>query len=268
MESGKTALITGATSGIGAEFAKQLAGMGYNLIITGRRKKEIQKKADEISKEFNVKTDIIIAELSEESGREKVVKSIRKTPDLKMLVNNAGFGHEGFFAGVDFSIHEQMLNVHSLAVMRLTYEAIPVLIKNNGGAIINISSMCSRLFLPGQSIYNSTKAFVTAFTETLHMEYGDNNIVFQALCPGFTRTDFHSKMGYGLFDLPDAGVNRWMTPEQVVKYSLKSLGKGKVLCVPGFLNRISYGMPRIMPRKAYYKMMSGMTDLKKVFNVK
>lgn len=225
MKSKKTALITGATSGIGAEFARQLASQGFNLIITGRRKKEIQNNADEITKKYKVSVQIIIAELSEQAGMEKVIKAIRKTPDLVILVNNAGFGIEGFFHESDISKQVMMLNVHNIALMKFIYEAVPVMIKNSGGTIINVASICARLYLPGQSIYNATKSFTLALTETLHMELKKNNIKFQALCPGFTRTDFHNKMGYGLTSLPDAGLNRWMTPDKVVSYSLKSLNK-------------------------------------------
>lgn len=265
----KTALITGATSGIGAEFARQLAGQGYNLIISGRRKKEVQNNADEIAKKYNVNVQVIIAELSEQAGREKVVKAIKKTPGLAVLVNNAGFGVEAFFHESDLSRQEMMVNVHNLAVMKFIYEAVPVMIKNGGGIIINVASMCGRLYLPGQSIYNATKSFTLALTETLHMELSKHNIKFQALCPGFTRTDFHNKMGYGLTSLPDAGLNRWMTPDKVVSYSLKSLKKkNKVICVPGLLNKISFSLPRLLPRSIYYKILSGMTDLNKVFNVK
>ena len=268
MNSKGTALITGATSGIGAEFARQLAAEGYNLIITGRRKNEIKHIAAEIGEKTGAEVQVIIAELSEDTGREKVLRAIRKTGDLKVLVNNAGFGNEGLFHETDFASHEMMLNVHNLALMKFAHAAVPVMLKNDGGSIINLASIAAKDIMPGQSIYCASKAFVITFSEVLHMELRAKGIKVQALCPGFTRTDFHDKMGYGSIQLPAAGFIRWTTPDRVVKYSLKSLAKNRVICVPGFLNRFSFRLPGLLPRSLYYSMFSGKTDLKKLFNVK
>jgi len=268
MSDKKTALITGATSGIGAEFARHLASEGYDLIITGRRKKEIKKIADDISARYKVSVEVIIAELSDKGDMEKVAKRIGKITNLKFLVNNAGFGVEGAFHETDFFDHERMLLVHNLAVMKLTYAALPSMISSGGGSIINVSSISSRIFMPGFAMYNATKSFLVAFTETLHMELKKNNIKLQALCPGFTRTDFHSKMGYEESALPDRGFIRWMKTSDVVNISLKALNKGKVVCVPGFLNKFLYRLIGMLPRRMVYKTLSAVSNLKEFFGRK
>jgi len=268
MSEKKTALITGATSGIGAEFARQLASMGFDLIITGRRKKDIQIVADTISSKYKVSVEVIIAELSERNSIEKISKRILKTPNLKFLVNNAGFGIEGVFHETDFSAQERMLIVHNLAVMNLTHSALTVMIKSGEGSIINVSSLSSRVFMPRFSIYNATKSFLVAFTETLHMELKSGNIKVQVLCPGFTRTDFHLKMGYTESDLPDKGIIRWMKSSDVVNISLKALNRGKVICVPGLTNKIVYILTGLLPRKILYAAFSTASGMREFFGRK
>ncbi|HQP50169.1 MAG TPA: SDR family oxidoreductase [Spirochaetota bacterium] len=261
-----TAVITGATSGIGAEFARRFAAEGYDLIITGRKKIIIKELADTLTRQYGISVTVLIAELSKPLDLEKVVKKIKSTKSITVLVNNAGFGTNGLFHENEVTVQEQMLAVHALAPVKLTHAAIPHMIAGGKGIIINVSSISAKLIFPSSSMYSGTKAFLQFFTETLHLELKEHNIKVQALCPGFTRSKFHEKMGIGKIVGKNTAFMRWMTPEQVVDRSLKALTRGKVLYVPGFLNKMSFKLPDLLPRWLYYRIlgtMKGMDELVK-----
>ena len=260
-----TAVITGATSGIGAEFARRFAAEGYDLIITGRKKNVIKELADTLSSRYGVSVTVLIAELSNTLELEKVVKKIKGTKDIAVLVNNAGFGTNGLFHENEAAVHEQMLAVHALAPVKLTHAAIPNMIAGGKGIIINVASISAKLIFPSSSMYSGTKAFLQFFTETLHLELKEHNIKVQALCPGFTRSKFHDKMGIGKIVGRNTALMRWMTPEQVVDRSLKALTKGKVLYVPGFLNKVSFKLPDLLPRWLYYRVLEGSKNMDELF---
>ncbi len=250
----KTALITGATSGIGRAFAEHFASMGYNLIITGRRKSVIEKAAKEISNRSGVKVSVVLAELSDEAGIRKVLKSIEKAGSIDVLINNAGFGLNNMFYDETIVNHLKMIRVHIETPVRLTHSVLPGMVKSGSGIIINVSSLGSFLPIPFNTIYGGTKAFLNIFTGSLHVELRNKGIKFQSLCPGFTSTDFHMQMGIDEEIKKD--VKRWMTPEDVVRCSMKALANGKIVCMPGFVNRIMRLLPLIMPEQLYYRVIS------------
>lgn len=252
-----TAVITGATSGIGEEYARRFAAEGYDLIITGRKKNVIKELADTLTRRYGVSVTVLIAELSDPRDLEKVVKKIKSTKDIAVLVNNAGFGTNGLFHENDVSVHEAMLAVHTLAPVKLTHAAIPNMIAGGRGIIINVASLNAKLIFPSASMYSGTKAFLQFFTETLHLELKEHNIKVQVLCPGFTRSKFHEKMGFGNIVGKNTSLMRWMTAEQVVDRSLKALTRGKVLYVPGFLNKVAFTLPDLLPRSLYYRILGG-----------
>jgi hypothetical protein len=254
----KTALITGATSGIGRVFADRFAERGYDLIITGRRKKIIDEAAEEISKKFGVTVKVIIAELSEENGIKKVMDAIKKSGSIDALVNNAGFGgKENLFHKVSIDSQIKMIQVHISATVRLTHAVIPGMINNGEGIIINVSSVGAFFPMPGNSIYGSTKAFLNVFSESIHTELKDKGIKIQALCPGFTSTDFHKQMG--IDEKIKNDVKHWMSPEDVVDGSLKALDKNKIIYIAGLRNRLLCVVPVILPKKFYYWIMKKVT---------
>jgi hypothetical protein len=250
----KTALITGATSGIGREFAERFAAMGYDLIITGRRRNIIEKAAKEISHKSGVNVSVILAELSEDVGVRKVLKAIEKTGRIDVLINNAGFGLGELFYNETIENHLKMVRVHIDAAVRLTHGVLPGMLKSGSGIIINVSSLGSFLPTPYISIYGGTKAFLNIFTESLHIEMRRKGIKMQSLCPGFTRTDFHIQMG--IEEEIKKDVKHWMTPEEVVSCSMKALTKGKVICIPGFRNKLMRLLPVILPERLYYWLIS------------
>jgi len=251
-----TALITGATSGIGEAFAEALAIRGLGLIITGRRRKEIAAVAERLRNEKGVDVEVIIGDLSDESHLNSLARRVKATKNLEVLVNNAGFAESGNFTKLSLSIHEAMLAVHAAATMRLTYAALPGMIARGRGAVINVSSIGGFIPFPGNAMYGGTKAFVRYFTESLHLELRGTGVKVQALCPGMTRTDFHWKMGLNPNEVyKSGGLMKAMTPQEVVEVSLTYLEKDDPICVPGMNNRLTFLLCRILPRRLLYRIV-------------
>lgn len=247
------ALITGATSGIGRAFAERFAARGYDLILTGRRREVITSVAREIKKASGVSVTVIIAELTEEKGVQSVERVIEETENLEVLVNNAGFGMDGEFIDLPVSGHLDMLTVHVAVPIRLMHAALPRMIENKKGTIINVASLGAFTPAPINGIYGGTKSMLVVLSESLHLELRRKGITVQALCPGFTRTDFHAKMGVQA--KLDARRLGFMTPDNVVDASLKAIRKGKVVCIPGIKNKFFYQLVRFSPRWAYYRVI-------------
>lgn len=251
----RIACITGATSGIGAAFARRFASDGYNLIITGRRRERIQSLASEISSKYRVNVDVEIAELSDAATLEALANRVRGMKNLEILVNNAGFSIKEFFQSENFSSHEKMLKVHCLATMKLIHAALPNMVANSRGAIINVSSLSAFSPFPTNAAYSATKRFVLMFSESLHLELKGKGVRVQALCPGMTRTEFHERMGYDREKVyKRKGLMRAMSPEEVVDISLKCLKKDRVVCIPGFHNKFTSILLKILPRSLIYRM--------------
>ncbi|HRZ28586.1 MAG TPA: SDR family oxidoreductase [Spirochaetota bacterium] len=253
----KTALVTGATSGIGRAFAEEFARRGYDLIVTGRREKIIRETARSIEERFGVNVKVVIAELSEEKGVRKVLAAIRASGGLHVLVNNAGFGLDNIFIREKIENHLSMVHVHVDASIRFIHAALPAMIERRSGVIINVSSLGAWVPGPLNSIYGGTKAFLNVFSESLQIELRAKGIRVQALCPGFTSTDFHAKMGVE-DELREKKSIRWMRPEDVVACSMKALEKNRVICVPGFQKKLLVAIIRMMPKKIYTRIMEKM----------
>jgi short-subunit dehydrogenase len=241
MTAKNTAMITGATSGIGAAFARELAKQNYNLIITGRREDKIRNFAQELRNKYNIIVEVIIAELANDKDLVGLTNKIEELENLTMLINNAGFTKRDYFIDGDQQVYADMLKVHALATMKLTRAALPNMIAVNKGTIINVSSIGAFMPVPRNSIYVASKAFVNSFTETISKELKDTNVLIQLLCPGMTRTDIFERMGE---DIDEVASNRswlWkpMSAEAVVKASFNCLQRNKVICIPGMLNKIN-----------------------------
>lgn len=249
----KTALITGATSGIGAEYARRFAREGYDLIITGRRKTRIEALAAELSRENNVTVEVILIELSNTEEMENMLEWI-KDKNIDVLINNAGYGTLRYFYKEPLQIQEDMVAVHILCAMKLTYAILPEMIKKGTGVIINVSSSGAFLPSPKTATYSGTKAFLRAFTESLHIELEDTGVQVQVVCPGLTRTDMHVRLGIPEEHAVDWGPFQWISPQEVVECSLRCLKKKKVVCIPGRLTRMQVFMRHIVPESLYYKI--------------
>lgn len=253
----KTACITGATSGIGAAFARRFAEQGYDLILTGRRKEKIQSLSETLSAQHGVRAEVVIAELSEDSALASLAERVRTAENLEVLVNNAGFAREGPFHEEGVATHETMLKVHDEALIRLCHAALPGMVSRGRGRIVNVSSMVIFTPAPGNAIYAASKVFVKLFTESLHLELQGTGVRVQVLCPGFTRTDFHEKMGYDTKTFyRDKGLLKAMTPEEVVDISLRDLERDRVVCIPGGNNRLSAFLFTVLPRSLIYRIVA------------
>ena len=259
----KTAVITGATSGIGAAYAKRLAADGYDLIITGRRKEIIEKLADDLSKQHDIKIEMIIAELSDDKDIQKVVDAISSADDLEMLINNAGY-YEVYKNCMEAELtnHEKMIKVHQITPMRLIYAVLPTMTKNRKGSIINISSIGAYGVGPQVYIYAATKAFLKIFSEGLYLELKDKGINVQVVCPPFVQTDFYRKLTDEQRE-EAFGAAKWFTisSDALVNYSLKFLKKNKPICLPGARYKFSAYLFQTMPRNLLYKMTAKMTEI-------
>ncbi len=234
----KTAVITGASSGIGAVFARKLAERGHGLVLVARRQDRLQRLADELSSAHGVRAEVCAADLADESAVERVADAINDVPDLELLVNNAGFGTLGRFVDADVQTQLDMIRVHVLAAVRLCRAAVPGMLARDRGAIVNVSSIGAWLSVAGNVQYAATKMYLTAFSEGLQDELRQTGVRVQALCPGFTYTEFHDLEQMDRFDRKDIPKRFWMSAEDVVDYSLKMLGKKRVIVIPGWRNRM------------------------------
>lgn len=250
----KTAVITGATSGIGAAFAFEFAKQGYDLLITGRRKEKIEALAERLRQERGVDVTVILAELSEMKDIRNVVDRIKER-EIDILVNNAGFGVNSFYQESDLAVMEQLAKVNVLAPMELIHAVLPKMVERGSGTIINISSEGVYMLVPKNSIYSASKAFLKSFTEGLYLDLMGTGVRAMAVCPGLTHTDFHEKMGMEKSLQVDRGQIRWSSPEEVVKAALRDLEKGRVICIPQNHTKMLIHMLNLMPRKYYYKFM-------------
>jgi short-subunit dehydrogenase len=252
------ALITGASRGIGEEYAHRFAQLGYNLILTGRNEDLLRNISVKISDQYRVEVETLNVELANEEELEHLTEKIRACDDLHVLVNNAGFGSGTYFEEEAFDNIDTMIKVHVRAPLKLIHAALPGMKERGGGIIINVSSLGGKTPVPKSSVYSATKSFIQIFSETLHLETRNSNIIVQTLCPGFTRTHFHSRLGANGAQIENNGLIPWMTTEEVVNVSLKNLSKDKVVCVPGFWNKVLWFIAGILPRQIYYKIVSGL----------
>jgi len=255
-----TAFITGASSGIGAEFARRLAREGYDLVLHGRREHLLTSLCRDLETSHGIRAEYILAELSSSEDLERVRQRLQRVERLALLVNNAGSGSTRLFHEEELAGQEGMVHTHIVTALHLCHAAIPMMKRLGGGAIINVSSIAS--FTPGKrsATYCAAKSFLTAFSEALHLEVGGDGIRVQALCPGFTTTDFHSRLGLTI--RPE--LRRiFMSPEAVVDQSMRDLKHGTVVSVPGWTYRAIRLAARILPRRLYYVLAGGASERSK-----
>lgn len=248
----KVAIVTGATSGLGRAYANSLASLGYDLIITGRRIERLTSIKNILEITYSVNVEIVRVDFNNKQQFDVLLKRISKLSRIDMLVNNAGYGcRDGFFQE-DYRAQESMLNVHVTSATHLVHVAVPKMLKNRGGCIVNVSSLSAFLPAPLNYFYCASKLFMVSFSECLHVDMANSDIKVQALCPGFIYTEFHSRMGKESHTQSIWDSFLWMKAEEVVDYSLKSLGKHKVICIPGWVNRVVFTLSHILPKQICY----------------
>ena len=231
--------ITGASSGIGASYAKAFAENGFDLVLLARRKDRLQALANLLESDCSIHCEIITADLSEKEDIKKAANHIRQIDNLDMLINNAGFATIGCFTDIPIEKSMRMFHTHMTATVQFTHAALQVMLKRKRGAIINVSSMGAFILTPGNVLYDATKSFIATFSENLWLEVRNKGIKVQALCPGFTRTEFHEVGDFKNFDKSAIPDSLWMMPDEVVRLSLKALKNSrKVVFIPGWKKRL------------------------------
>ncbi len=241
-----TALITGASAGIGESYAKQLASAGSNLVLVARDLTRLEKLAAELRSAHGVEVEVLQVDLSDRTQLDKVcVRAAGE--DIDLVVNNAGFGIKQPFVGGTIEAEQNLLDVLVTAVMRITHAALPGMIARDRGGVINVGSIAGWM---SSGTYSSAKAWVTSFSEALATLHRKSNVHVMALCPGFTRTEFHSRANMEIETIPNW---MWLDVDVVVSKSLKDFKNGKAISVPGmqykFFSFIAQYLPRPIVRR-------------------
>jgi len=239
------ALITGASSGIGAEFARQLAARGMHLVLSARREELLKQLAAELHQAHGAKTEIILADLSNPEEPRRLIEEIaRRGLTIELLVNNAGFGQVSEIEKTDVTRILAMIQVNIAALTELTYRVLPGMLERGHGGVINVSSVAAFQPVRYMGAYAASKAYVLHFSEALWAEARDRGVTITALCPGTTRTDF--------FDV--SGVPGWLDRRRaqdvkpVVRTALKGFEKGRQYVVSGWKNYLLALLVRIATR--------------------
>jgi len=242
----KLALVTGATSGIGAAFARQLAKRGYDLIVVARDAPRLAASAKDLSATHGNSVDPLPADLATEAGMDAVAARLTDPArPVDLLVNNAGLSLNKSFLRTAIGEEEQLLAVNVRAVMRLAHAVIPLMVERRSGAVINVSSVSGfGAVMPG-STYPASKAWVTNFSESLNLAVKQSGVRVQALCPGYTRTEFHQRQGIDTTKMPNW---MWLDADSVARHSLRDLAKGKAVSVPALRYKVAVFAMRHLPK--------------------
>jgi len=237
----KTALITGATAGIGRAYAVELAKRGKSLALVARNEKRLTELAQELEKDFGIKTEIQVADLSDKSQLAEVACRAA-AEDIELVINNAGFGIKQTFVGGELAAEQNLLDVLVGAVMQITHAALPGQVARNSGGVINVSSVAGWL---SSGTYSAAKAWVTTFSESMATQLKGTNVHVMALCPGYTKTEFHQRANMEISTVPNW---MWLNVDSVVKTSLKDFNSGKAVSVPGMQYKTLSAVAQYLPR--------------------
>lgn len=238
-----TALVTGATSGIGLSFAHQLAERGHDIVLVARDRARLENVSDELRAKYDVGTEILVADLSDRADTGKVAERLAdQARPVDLLVNNAGYALKKRFLDNDISEEEAVFDVLGRAVLVLSHAAARAMRERGHGAIVNVSSVAGQIT---SGTYSAVKSFVTTFTEGLNTELSGTGVTATALLPGFTRTEFHQRAKLNMSRLPKF---MWLDADRLVADCLDDVAKGRVISVPGAQYKVIVAALRLVPR--------------------
>ena len=247
----ETALVTGPTAGIGHCFAQQLAARGYDLVLVARDEERLEKVAADLRATHGVEVEVLPADLTDRTELARVEARLADAArPVDLLVNNAGFGLKERFLDNSADAETAMLDVLVTAVLRLSHAALAAMTDRGHGGVINVSSVAA--FLP-RGTYSAAKAWVNSFTEWAANEYRDQGITVMALCPGFTRTEFHERMDVSRGSAPDF---MWLDADKLVATALSDYDKGRVYSIPSPQYKAITTVARLIPNGLLQRFQS------------
>ena len=250
------AVVTGASSGIGLEYAERLAVMGHDLVIVARRRSRLDSVASQLRGDCGIAVEVLPADLTRAAELRVVEERIRTSSRLEVLINAAGFGTVGDFTSVDPDRVESEIALNVTALVRLTRAAAAGMVARRKGSIVNVSSMASFQPNPFFATYGASKAYVTSFTEALAAELGEQGVYLQALCPGPVRTEFGEVAGISGDVFPSFAYS---SASQVVDASVRAMEKREVICVPGAVESLIVTVIDMLPRWFVRRASMGLT---------
>ncbi|PRH76736.1 short-chain dehydrogenase [Streptomyces solincola] len=238
-----TALITGATAGIGAAFARRLAADGHDLVLVARDTARLREQATELHDRHGIEAQVLTADLATEEGISAVERRLGdpKRP-VDLLVNNAGFGNKGRFLDVSMDDELRMLKVHCEAVLRLTSAACAAMRGRGRGGVVNVASVAA--FVP-RGTYGASKSWVVQFTQGVARDLAGSGVRLMALCPGFVRTEFHERAGMGTDNIPGW---MWLDVDKLVAAAMADLARGRTVSTPDPRYKALMGVVKLAPR--------------------
>jgi short-subunit dehydrogenase len=241
------ALVTGATAGIGESFSRLLASHNYNIVLVARDLPRLEERAKNLEEKYGIQTQVIQSDLATDEGCMKIEKYIAEN-HIDVLINNAGFGTNKAFTMSSLEIEQQLLDVLVRTPMRLMHVALPLMKERNNGIIINVSSVAG--YIAGGT-YSASKSYLTVLSESLNTELSATNVKVSALCPGFTRTEFHQRGKMSMKGLPNF---MWLNADRLVEQSWKDALKGEAVSVPGWQYRVLVFVIQAVPRSLVRKV--------------
>ncbi len=230
------ALITGGSTGIGAEFARQLAARGHDLVLAARDEARMRALAHDLATAHGISVEVVRADLTTDDGVSSLVARLGdRTQPVDLLINNAGVGIGGDFVTLDIDEVARQVRLNVLTAVQLTHAALGPMLERGSGAIVNVSSMAGYQPLPRHATYGASKAYLTSFSEAVREELRGTGVHVMAMCPSFTHTEFHDRAGIG--DASAIPEFLWQSAEHVVRVALRDLDRRRTTSIPGLHNR-------------------------------